>query len=66
MFRNLNLNNLENVLKRNQRAGRSWEYTFRAFEGTILKMYPLGGDHSDAFVNSIHVPVCPKKLWIRH
>ena len=66
MFRNVNLSNLENVLQRNLRADRARECIFRVFGGTILKVYPLDGNHGGAFVNSIYVPVCPKKLWIRH
>ena len=66
MFPNVNFSNLENVLQRNLRADRSWERNFRAFGDAILKLYPLGGNHGVAFVNSIYVPVCPKELWIRH
>ena len=63
MFPNVNFSNLENVLQRNLGADRSWEHDIR---DAILKLYPLGGNHGGAFVNSIYVPVCPKELWIRH
>ena len=66
MFRNINLSNLEYVLQRNLRADRARECVFTAIGGTILKIYLLGGNHGGAFVDSIYVPVCPKKFGIRH
>ena len=66
MFRNINLSNLENVLQRNLRADGARECVFTAIGGTILKIYLLGGNHGGAFVDSIYVPVCPKKFGIRH
>ena len=60
MFCNINLSNLENVLQKNLRANRALECIFRTFGGTVLKVYPLGGNHGGAFVNSIYVPVYTK------
>ena len=61
MFGNVNLSNLENVLQRNLRSDRGREWIFRVFGGTVLKVCPLGGNYGGAIVNSIYVPVCPKK-----
>ena len=52
--------------QRNLRAGTARECIVRAFQDTILKMHLLGWNHGGAFVDLIYVPVCPKKLWIRH
>ena len=35
-------------------------------EAQILKMPPLGTNDVGAFLASMYVPVCPKKLCIRH
>ena len=53
---NVNLSNLENVLKRNLRTDREY-----IFGGTTLIMYWLGGNHGGAYVDSIYVRVCPKQ-----
>ena len=52
-LRNVNSSNLEDVLQRNLRADRTTECIFKAFGGTISKMYPLGANHVGAFVNSL-------------
>ena len=63
MFRNVNLNDLENVLQRNLRTDRPWQCIFRASGGAnFLAQHKPGG----TLVDSMHVPVYPKKLWIRH
>ena len=63
MFRNVNLSNLENVLQRNLRLDRARQCNFRA-SGCVkcLTQHKPGG----TLVDSMYVPVCPKKLWIRH
>ena len=61
MFHNANLNNLGNILQRNLRAERARECIFKAFGGTILKVYPLGSNHGGAFVNSILCTGLPTK-----
>ena len=66
MFRNVNLSNLENVFQRNLRADRTRECVSTAIGGTILKIHLLDGNHGGAFVDSIYVPVCPKKFGICH
>ena len=43
----------------------SREGTFREFAGAVLKMYPLGDNHGGVFVDSMYVPIYPKRLWIR-
>ena len=53
---NVNLSNLENVLKRSLRTDREY-----IFGGTTLIMYWLGGNHGGAYVDSIYVRVCPKQ-----
>ena len=53
---NVNLSNLENVLKRNLRTDREY-----IVGGTTLIMYWLGGNHGGAYVDSIYVRVCPKQ-----
>ena len=35
-------------------------------EAKILKIHLLGATRGGVFVDSIYVPVCPKKLYIRH
>ena len=63
VFRNVNLSNLENVLQRNLRADRARECIFRASGGAnFLAQHRPGG----TLVGLMYVPVCPKKLWIRH
>ena len=32
----------------------------------ILKIYLLGTNHGGTFKGLMHVPVCPKNLWIHH
>ena len=61
MFCNVNLSNVENVLQRNLRTDR--ECIFGASGGAnFLAERKPGG----TLVDSKDVPVCPKKLWIRH
>ena len=66
MFRNINLSDLENILQRNLRADRARKWIFRAFGGTVLKIFLLCANHDGAFAGSMYVPVCPEKLWIHH
>ena len=35
-------------------------------EAQILKIFLFSANHAGAFVGSIYVHVCPKKLWIHH
>ena len=35
-------------------------------EAHILKNFLLGTNHGSTFMGSLYVPVCPKKLWLRH
>ena len=46
---------------RDLRTDRTRECIFRAFRGTILKMYPVNTNHGSAFVDLIYVLVCPQK-----
>ena len=52
---------MENILQRYVRIDRANECIFMAFEGTILKIYRVGANHDGDFVDSMYVPVCPKK-----
>ena len=60
MFRTVNLGSLENVLQRNLRTERARECIFRAFGGTNFENVPYWR-HSGVFVDSMYVPVYPKK-----
>ena len=62
MFHNANLNNLGNILQRNLRAERARECIFKAFGGTILKVYPLGSNHGGAFSEFHLCTGLPKKI----
>ena len=57
VFRNVNLNNLENVLQRNLRTDRARECIFRAPGGAnFLAQHKPGS----TVVGLMYVPVCPK------
>ena len=63
MFCNVNLSNVENVLQRNLRTDRVWQCIFGASGGAnFFAQRKPGG----TLVDSMDVPVCPKKLWIRY
>ena len=63
MFCNVNLSNLKNVLQRNLRTFTARQCIFGASGGAnFLAQRKSGG----TLVDSMYVPVCPKKLWIRH
>ena len=62
MFCNVNLSNLENNLQRNLRRDRDRECIFRASGGTNFENFSTSNDHGGAFMGSMFVPVCPKKL----
>ena len=63
MFRNVNLSNLENVLQRNLRTNRARQCIFRASGGAnFLAQHKPGG----TLLDSMYLPVFPRKLWIRH
>ena len=59
MFHNVTLNNLENVLLRYLKTGRSKDCIFRAFGGE--KKFLSAGNHGGAFLGSVSVLVCSKK-----
>ena len=61
MFCNVNWKcNLENVLERNLRTDRARQCIFGASGGAnFLAQRKPGG----TLVDSMYVPVCPKKLW---
>ena len=63
MLRNVSFSNSENVLQKNLRRERVRECIFRAYGGTILKMYSFGTNHDGAFIDLMYVPLA-KKLSI--
>ena len=63
MLRNVNFSNSENVLQKNLRRERVRECIFRAYGGTILKMYSFGTNHDGAFIDLMYAPLA-KKLSI--
>ena len=65
VFHNVNLSNLENVLQKNLRTDRAREFIFRVFGDKNFEKYPLGTNHCGAFLRSMSVLICPKKIWIR-
>ena len=63
MFRYVNLSNLENVLQRDLRTDRVRQCILTTSGGAnFLAQHKPGG----TLVDSMYVPVCPKKLWIRY
>ena len=66
MFCNVKLSNLTNVLQSCLRTGSPRECIFRVSGEQILKTFPLSNNYGGTFVGSMYVPVCQKKLWIRH
>ena len=62
----MKLSNLTNVLQSCLRTESAGECIFRASGEQILKTFLLSDNNGGAFVGLIYVPVCPKKLWIRH
>ena len=55
---NVNLSNLENVLQRNDRTKRG--------RSAILEKFTAQRQPYGAFVGSVYLPACQKKLWICH
>ena len=66
VFCNVNLSNLENVLQKNLRPDRVGECIFRAFGGRNFEFFFCSVSTMVAHFGYDVVPVCPKKLWIRH
>ena len=46
----------------NLRTGRFRECGLEHLEAQIWKNYPVGANYGGAFVDSMYVQVCPKKL----
>ena len=68
VFCNINLkySNLENHLERHLRTDRTGECILEHLEAQIWKIFSLSDNHGGAFVGLMYVPICPKKLWMRH
>ena len=59
-------NNLHNRQERNPSTERASKYFLEHLEAQILKIFLLAANHGGVFIDSMYVPVCPKKLWICH
>ena len=59
-------NNLHNRQERNLSTERASKYFLEHLEAQILKIFLLAANHGGVFIDSMYVPVCPKKLWICH
>ena len=63
MFCNVNLSNVVNVLQRILRTDGAWQCIFGASGSANFLAQPKPGG---TLVDSMDVPVSPKRLWIRH
>ena len=59
-------NNLHNRQERNLSTERASKCFLEHLEAQILKIFLLAANHGGVFIDSMYVPVCPKKLWICH